>query len=160
MIYVGATAVAWPAFDGAAGGLTSDDEVMVVVGNDPVVLENRVNAEGIRQAGISRDLIGIQLCGSGRGQIFTVQLVFNSAAVVGLYDMTFAAADEQTDGIRVFLFSGDSERELAHRQQDALARARAFVSGFDLAQWRGVEIAGASDGKTVMGMFVIYRGTE
>jgi len=164
MIYTGSDDQNFVPFDGAGQAETDDDVVVVLQDSDPLVLEDRANVIGGAQVvgSPSRGLMGVQLGGAGKGKQFTLTMLFSNilTAPSGLdsSEMQFDASG-QGAGLRLFLYSGSSEPELNHRKQDALARARAFAVGWTSVTWRGFEMAGSSDGRTFMGMFLIHRAT-
>jgi hypothetical protein len=156
MIYFGSgiTQVFNP-FEGADPGTIDSDQVARIRGNDPIVMENRINALGRFQAtDAGRSLAGIQIAGGGKGNDFVVTMLFGRFTPGRPTNFT---QDDVAAGINVFLYQGSSEAELDNRKQDALARARAFVAGTSLPEWRACEMAGANDGPEFMGMFVIWR---
>jgi hypothetical protein len=161
MIFFGSTDSdqTFQAFEGADGGSSDSDYVVSFQGNDPIVLENRINAEGQRQsAALGRSLAGIQIAGGGKGNDFVVTMLFGRTGAGS--PTNFPQNDTTTAGLNVFLFKGSSEAELNQRKQDALTRALAFCSGFGTPyEWRGCEMAGANDGPEFMGMFIVYHGT-
>lgn len=160
MIYYGATGLGAIPFDGAGAAGTDDDVVVILKSSYLPDLEARANAVGAAQtlSEPSRVLAGIQLAGCGEGQQFALMMVFSNilTAPATLSDHQFAISDQAT-GIRLFLFSGETEVELLKRKEDALARARAWIVGYEEPTWRGFEIAGAGSGRTFMGMFLVGR---
>jgi len=160
MIYFGGsgTSITFPVFVGASEGDGDPEFVFIFQSDDPLVLENRINALGKQQAIVKgRLLTGIQIAGAGQGAQFTVQMLLSSAVPADLITNNFPQADN-VDGLNVFLYKGETEAELNVQKQRALGRARAFVNGFQTPQWRGFECAASQDGRVFMGLFVVYRG--
>lgn len=158
MIYFGATGLAFSGFDGADDTPADADCVDVFQSDDPLVLEQRVNQRGVIQATTAgRVLMGIQLSGTGKGGQFTVQMLTSRNNATISYNNF--PQNATASGLNVFFFKGETEHELNVRKQDALARARAFVVGFQGPRWWGCEIAGSNDGRSFMGMLVIGHTT-
>jgi len=160
MIYYAQTAPEAFDFDGAQAG--SNDEVFIFQSDDPVVLEQRINARGRYECNQNtRYLAGIQIAGGGKGNVFTVTMLMSSdvPTVLGTAVHTFTA-DDTAAGLRVFLFKASSEAELMNHMRGANTRIGAFTSGHDTPQWRGIEIAGSNDGPEFMGLLVVWRGAE
>lgn len=158
MFLIGATALANAPFGGADGAALTDDELVLIQSDDPLVLEQRVNAEGLRQLALTRSLQGFQIGGGGQGAQFTVLLLFSRTGC-GLSDMTFTTPSPSDAGVGVFCFKAETEHELEVRKQDALARARAFVAA-TTAYWLGCEIAGSDAGRVFMGLIVVQKGDD
>jgi len=160
MIYTGATGLAWGEFFGADGQPGTEDELVILQDSDPYVLEQRVNARGESEWQVSsRYLLGIQIAGAGKGKQFTVMMLLSNDGIPTSLSTNahHFGAGTLNEGLRVFIYGGSSEPELNQRKQDALARARVFASTFTTPFWRGFEMAGSNDGRTFMGMFIVFR---
>jgi hypothetical protein len=118
------------------------------------VLEAEVNAEGLRQFDPDgRDLAGIHLGGSGKGLEVAVSCLFTQDAVnLGRF------ADDTSDGLRAFFWSGETPEALEAAYVAMRARLAAwapFPTWFrDIRAW---ELSGSSDGLNYMGCMLIYR---
>lgn len=147
-------------FDGADGQQGTEDEVVVIQGNDPVVLEQRVNQRGrLEWNQNTRYLAGIKIAGGGKGNIFTVTMLFSDDVPTDLDTVEHHfTADDTSTGLRVFFFQASSEAELMNHLRGANSRIGAFTTGYDDPAWRGVEMAGSNDGPEFMGMLVMWRG--
>jgi hypothetical protein len=161
VIYYTQTALERFEFFGADG--QTSDEVFILQGNDPLVLEERVNALG-RQDFVAngRFLAGIQIAGGGKGNVFTVMMVQStSGAPPSLVDADHHfTGDDDSTGLKAFFFQASSEAELQNQMLKANARAQAFVTGFATPEMRGIEIAGSNDGPEFMGMMLVWRGAQ
>jgi hypothetical protein len=139
----------------------SDDQV-VIRASDPVVMESLVNTEGRRQAvEKGRNLVGIQVGGSGQGSQFSCLLLFSRDVSGGNAGdgLNFAQVDSGPTGVECFFFKGETEEELTIQMDAAIARAEAFGAGTSGMEWRGMEISGGSFGGEHMGVLVAWRNT-
>ncbi len=160
MIYYTQQALAAYPFFGADGQGTPDD-VVIIQGNDPLVLEQRVNARGrLEYIQDGRQLAGIQIAGGGKGNVFTVTMVLSSASPDGSLVNHYFTPSDASSGLGAFFFQASSEAELRNQMLKANGRATEFVTGFATPEVRGIEIAGSNDGPEFMGMLLMWRGSQ
>jgi hypothetical protein len=147
MIYWQRATQTWPSF---AGGL---DAIHFVRAEDPLVLENQVNAIGQAEANLSRLLGGIQIAGAGKGHQFMVGMLFSE---VGLPSGNQFATGELL-GLRAFCFHGETPEALERNKELARARMLAFTATWPDLDYRACEVAGANSGTVYMGLVLVER---
>jgi hypothetical protein len=147
MIYWQHGSQTWPSF---AGGL---DAIHFARAEDPLVLENQVNAIGVAEEALNRGLGGIQIAGAGKGHQFMVGMLFSE---VGIPTGNGFAVGELA-GLRAFCFKGETPEALERNKELARLRMLAFVSEWPDLEYRACEVAGANSGSVYMGMLLIRR---
>lgn len=160
MIYFGATSFACAEYDGRWGQAASTDDCVILQGTDPLALEARINAEGLRQSGsFGRSLGGYQIAVGGKGNVCTVILMFDRTAVSGIVNATFVGPSVSGAGISAYLYKATAEHEFIVQQRAAIRRAQAWIGAAGSGNnWFGYEVAGGSCGGEQWGLIVMQKG--